>query len=399
MDDLDLGARISYWRERRGMTQQLLADRVGRSKSWLEKVEAGTRSADRLPILLSICRELRIDLPVLIGRDIDRDTPECMDDDQVEAIRAALERYDGIRRDLPPDYRADIPRLRRRLAHVWSAFEMADYGVISDALPGLLVDAQRASAADGTEDARRILTEAYRVTASTLRKLGENNLAWLAADRGIALAEQIGDPVLAAIAATHVANALIALGRPGPALDLNVSHASRLAPRLHGDANTSVYGNMVLKAAMAAAAVGNAASVRDLVQEARDVARRVPDHANHYHLSFGMTNVGVHHVSALVSMGEGGLAVEAAARIEEVGFRGMRRERRASHYVDVARGHSQAGQRDEALEKLLEAEALASAEVACRPVARATIENLVQRSRGKPPTALRALAARAGVAA
>lgn len=73
MDDLDLGARISYWRERRGMTQQLLADRVGRSKSWLEKVEAGTRSADRLPVLLIICRELRIDLPVLIGRDLDRD--------------------------------------------------------------------------------------------------------------------------------------------------------------------------------------------------------------------------------------------------------------------------------------------------------------------------------------
>src|SRR5580692_13093135 len=119
MDDLDLGARISYWRERRGMTQQLLADRVGRSKSWLEKVEAGTRSADRLPILLSICRELRIDLPVLIGRDIDRDTPQCMDDDQVEAIRSALERYDGIRSDLPSDYRADIPRLRRQLAHVW----------------------------------------------------------------------------------------------------------------------------------------------------------------------------------------------------------------------------------------------------------------------------------------
>jgi len=76
VDGLDLGARIAYWRERRGMTQQLLADRVGRSKSWLEKVEAGTRNADRLTVLLILCRELRIDLPVLIGRDIERDTPE-----------------------------------------------------------------------------------------------------------------------------------------------------------------------------------------------------------------------------------------------------------------------------------------------------------------------------------
>src|ERR1700733_12375693 len=111
MDDLDLGARISYWRERRGMTQQLLADRVGRSKSWLEKVEAGTRSADRLPILLTICQELQIDLPVLIGRDLIRDTRECIDDAQVDKIRAALERYDAIKDETPPGYKADITKL------------------------------------------------------------------------------------------------------------------------------------------------------------------------------------------------------------------------------------------------------------------------------------------------
>src|SRR5216684_5777364 len=96
MDEIELGSRIAYWRERRGVTQRLLADRIGRSKSWIEKVEAGTRSANRLPILLTICKELRIDLPVLIGRDLVRDTRECIDDVQVEMIRAALERYDAI---------------------------------------------------------------------------------------------------------------------------------------------------------------------------------------------------------------------------------------------------------------------------------------------------------------
>jgi transcriptional regulator with XRE-family HTH domain len=37
MDDGETGRRIAYWRERRGMTQQLFADRIGRSKSWVEK--------------------------------------------------------------------------------------------------------------------------------------------------------------------------------------------------------------------------------------------------------------------------------------------------------------------------------------------------------------------------
>jgi hypothetical protein len=37
------------------------------------------------------------------------------------------------------------------------------------------------------------------------------------------------------------------------------------------------------------------------------VASHVPDDANHYRLSFGPANVGIHHVAALVSLGEGGL--------------------------------------------------------------------------------------------
>ena len=63
----------------------------------------------------------------------------------------------------------------------------------------------------------------------------------------------------------------------------------------------------------------------------------------------------------------------------------------------MSRGYSQFGMRNEALEKLLEAEALAPREVNCRPVARGTIENLVKRSRGKPAGALHSLAERSGV--
>ena len=293
---------------------------------------------------------------------------------------------------------ADLPNLRRQVTYVWSAFEMADYGAVSRSLPRLLMDAQRSIVIDNSDAAARILIEAYQVTASTLRKLGEFSLAWLAGDRGIVLAEQVGDPVLTALTGFRVANALVALGRPEPAFDLNVSLASRLEPGLRSTEDMSVYGNMMLQAAMAAATSGDAIKVRDLIREAEDVAAHVPDQANHYRLSFGRTNVGIHHVSALVSLGEGGLAVEAASRIDDTGINAIRRERRANHYVDVARGYSQSGQRDNALEKLLEAEELAPREVNCRPIARGTIENLIERSRGKPPLALRSLAERAGVA-
>lgn len=397
MNDLELGAHIAYWRERRGMTQRLLADRIGRSKSWLEKVEAGSRSANRVPILLTICKELRIDLPVLIGRDPERGTRECIDEAQVETIRAALERYETIKDNALNSYSPDIPRLRRELIYVWAAFEQADYHVVSQNLPALLADAQRSSVVKDNDETTAILCEAYQITASTLRKLGEYDLAWLAGDRGLALAERLGDSVLTALTGFRVANALTALGRSKAAFDLNVSLASRVEVSARTEAELSVYGNQLLQAAMAAAGHGNAIAVRDLISEARAVASDIPDTTNHHRLSFGPANVGIHHVSALVSMGEGGLAVEVASKMDKAGIRLIRRERRANHYVDVARGYSQWGMRDEALGKLLEAETLAPREVICRPVALSTIENLISRSRHQPSASLKALAERAGV--
>jgi transcriptional regulator with XRE-family HTH domain len=397
MDDLELGARIAYWRERRGITQKLLADRIGRSKSWIEKIEAGTRSADRLPILLTICKELRIDLPMLLGRDPGRGTRECIDDMQVETIRAALERYDTIGDEVPDNYQPDTAKLRRQLVFVWSAFEQADYHVVSQNLPALLLDSQRNNIVRNSDETTAILSEVYQITASTLRKLGEYDLAWLAGDRGLNLADRLGDSMLNALIGFRVANALTALGRSKAAFDLNISLASRVEINVKTEADRSVYGNMLLQAAMAAASDGNAIGVRDLIREAHGVAARVPDNSNHHRLSFGPTNVGIHHVSALVSLGEGGLAVEVASKIDDAAIRLVRRERRANHFVDVARGYSLWGMRDDALAKLLEAETLAPREVICRPMARNTIENLLARSRNQPPSSLQALAGRAGV--
>jgi transcriptional regulator with XRE-family HTH domain len=379
------------------MTQRLLADRVGRSKSWIEKIEAGTRNADRLPTLLTICKELRVDLAVLIGRDPGRGTSECIDDIQVEAIRAALERYESIRDNDPKTSLPDMARLRRQLTFVWAAFEQADYHVVSQNLPALLRDAQRSSVIHSSDETTVILCEIYQITASTLRKLGEYELAWLAGDRGLALSDRLADPLLTALVGFRIANALIALGRAKAAFDLNISLASRVEIDVRTEADQSVYGNLLLQAAMAAASDGNATAVRDLIREAHQVAAHVPDASNHHRLSFGPTNVGIHHVSALVSLGEGGLAVEVASKIDGLGIGLVRRERRANHFVDVARGYSQWGMRDEALGKLLEAEALAPREVICRPMARSTIEDLLRRSRNQPSASLKALAERAGV--
>ena len=148
---------------------------------------------------------------------------------------------------------------------------------------------------------------------------------------------------------------------------------------------------------MAAASGGNAVGVRDMVNEPRSVARHVDDQTNHYRLAFGPTNVGLHHVATLVGLREG-LAVEIAASLDQEGIGMLRRERRATYLIDIARGYSQ-WKADESLGKPLEAERLAPREVNCRPVAGNLISNLIERSRGKVPTALQSLSERSGVAA
>jgi transcriptional regulator with XRE-family HTH domain len=394
MDDRTLGRRIAYWRVRRNLTQRVFADRIGRSLSWVCKVEVGERSADRLSVLDTICEVLRIDLSVLIGEEPTRGRQVCIDDVQVERIRHTLEQYSI---NDAADDRLDPDALRRQIDHAWSAFEFADYDVISLVLPALLRQAQRVHASFDTETSAALLAEVYEITASTLRKLGEHSLSWLAADRGIALAQRIGNLSMVAATGFRIANALLSMGRAQQALDLNLSLANRLEPQRRSEEDHALYGHVLLQGAMAAAATDNAATVDDLVGEAADAAQHVSPRSNHHRLSFGTANVGLHQVSALIALGESGRAIEAATAIEPTALAGLRKERRTALLVDVARAHSHAGQYDKALRCLLSAEKIAPREVRCRPVTQATIADLLRRTSSPPSAELIQIAQRADV--
>src|SRR5689334_23329198 len=66
-NDEPIGRRVAYWRGRRNMSQQLFADRLGRSKSWVEKVERGVRRLDRYSVITDIAGVLRVDIEQLLG--------------------------------------------------------------------------------------------------------------------------------------------------------------------------------------------------------------------------------------------------------------------------------------------------------------------------------------------
>src|SRR5262245_22784346 len=98
VEELPVGRRVAYWRGRRRMSQQVFADRLGKSKSWVDKVERGIRRLDKYSVFSDIAEVLQLDVQVLIGKDPDRklDSVNCIDQVEVAEIRAAMERYDQI---------------------------------------------------------------------------------------------------------------------------------------------------------------------------------------------------------------------------------------------------------------------------------------------------------------
>jgi transcriptional regulator with XRE-family HTH domain len=403
VDELPIGRRVAYWRNRRKMSQQVFADRLGKSKSWVDKVERGVRRLDKFSVVYEIADVLQLDVQILLGKDPERrpDSVNCVDQVEVEEIRAALERYDQISAFFyaPPEP-PPLAEMRKAVTHAWLSYQHAKYGMLARTLPRLLREAQAADTAyaDGPQgrESAHLLGQVYQIASSALRKLGEHELAWLAADRSIAVSQRAGDQLLAGTATTRVASALLALGRSRPALEINVNIANRLAPGTGGNdcvpERLSVYGMLLLQGAMAAARIGDGATVRDLLNGAEEAARGLDGDHNYYWSCFGPTNVQLHRAAAAVELGEGRVAVEVHETLDLDAFHALLPERRAHHYLDQARAHAMLGSIDLASEMLLEGDRLAPSEIRCRPLAREVLSDVLRRTRGTPSAPVAELA-------
>ncbi|MDY7089526.1 MAG: helix-turn-helix domain-containing protein [Actinomycetota bacterium] len=407
MDELPIGRRVAYWRGRRKMSQQVFADRLGKSKSWVDKVERGVRRLDKFSVVYEIADVLQVDVQLLLGKDVERrpETQNCIDQVEVEEIRAALERYDQMSAFFQAvPHSPPLAEMRKAVSHAWLTYQHAKYGVLARTLPKLLRDAQAADSAYATgseaKEAAHLLGQVYQIASSALRKVGEHELSWLAADRSIAVSQRAGDQLLAGLASYRVGSALLALGRVRPALEVNVNIANRLAPThepAHKGERLSVYGMLLLNGAMAAARIGDSATVRDLLCGAEQASLELGGDYNHYWTSFGPTNVQLHRCATAVELGDGRTAIETHEKIDVVGFNAMLPERRAHHFLDIARGYTQIGNVEKASEMLLEGDRLAPSEIRCRPLAHEVLSDVLRRTRGTPPAPIAELAEQMGV--
>ncbi|QSB06568.1 helix-turn-helix domain-containing protein [Natronoglycomyces albus] len=403
-----IGRRVAQWRQRRGMSQQVFADRIGKSKSWVDKVERGVRRLDKYSVICDIAQVLGVDTSQLMGREPQRQPglSSCLDQAEVESIRQSLERYErlGIFLQAASLDSKPIPELKKTVAYTWAAMEKGHYPVVARSLIELLraTPIAQENPIDGTAaEASEILTQVYQIASSVLRKLGEPQLAWLAADRSISAAQRGNDPLLAGTATARVANSLRALGRHQAALDLNVQVAHGLMAEHVADEPTpqalSVYGFLLLQGAMAAALAGESATCKDLLDSADIAAQRMGDDGNYYWTSFGPTNVALHRAAAHVELGEGRAALAVHAQINPAKLNDLVAERRAHHYLDMARACVQIGDWSKAGKALSLAHRTAHSEVRCRPVAHSLIDHILHHSKGSSPPEVMALAEQCGL--
>ncbi|MGW1061838.1 helix-turn-helix domain-containing protein [Micromonospora rubida] len=393
---LPVGRRVAYWRGRRRLSQQVFADRLGKSKSWVDKVERGVRSLDRVSTLQEVAAVLRIDTAVLLGRDVQ---PAAVIERtaEVERIRAALSRYE-IPLGRPAGSRPVLPavQMARQVAYAWTTFQHARYPRVIDLLPDLLADVERTHATDPAAG-RMPLAEAYRITASLLVKLGAPDLAWLAVDRAMIAAT--GDRVQVAAAAVQLGQVLCASGQVRVAKSAMLAAAYRIAPPVIEfglPPELSLCGTLLLQAALAAARHGDDAAVAELLDEAAALAARVGDGHDHHRTGFGPTAVELARVAAAVELGDGGDAVawhEKATTRD--GWRWLPAEHRAAHLIDAARAYLQTDDPVSAGRILMEADRIAPAEIRHRPAGRDLLAQVARDPTA--PTTLIHLAATLGI--
>ncbi|MEU2106401.1 helix-turn-helix domain-containing protein [Nocardia beijingensis] len=397
-DSMTIGERVAWYRRRRGLSQRVLADMVGRTEDWLNKVENSRIQLDRISVIQNIATQLDVAIGDLLAEPTLVDSSQAGGKSTIPALRDALTSYAQLMPFARPETGPTQPisQLDGRLKAVWDAYQATRFAYVSASLPALITDLDAATHGLGpgdSERARLMLASAYHAAATVLTKVGEIDLAWVAAQRGFDIAQQIGEPIAWLSLARSVTHVTMSTGRYRDAATLVQQVASHVG-ELPADSSPeyqSVYGTLFLTGAMAAARTEDRALTNEYLREAASAATQLGRDANYAWTAFGPTNVQIHRVSTAMELADVETALALGLRIDTSA---LPTERQVRHSMELARAKSARSKRDEALEILLSAEARAPEQVRAHGLCRDLVLNWVRTSRSRPSSALAGLADR-----
>jgi transcriptional regulator with XRE-family HTH domain len=386
-----IGQLVAQCRRRRGLTQEVFAGLIGKTASWVEKIENGRAPLDRISVVREIARALDVPFSALVPDAAETETRSVGD--------LALS-YTAVNpRFAAPDDRVPVvgaPELLRQVDDVWRAYQDSRWGYVLMRLDRLLPAAYLAKQRpEGRRTATRALAHLYHLAASVLVKLGYLKDAWVCAERGDMYARELDDPVVLTSLQRGVAHALLSNGKYEDAVTV-VRERLVEASEPSGPADLSVTGTLMLVGATACAHAGERAEAMTFLRHADELAHDLGRDGNHVWTAFGPTNVAIHRVTVAAELRDFHQAADLGPTL---GVATMPRERRVRHQLEVARSLAHVGRRDESLRAVLEAERAAPEQVAHHFLTRELVHDLMRTIRSRPDPDLLALARRLGHAA
>ncbi|WP_242614121.1 XRE family transcriptional regulator [Actinomadura roseirufa] len=308
----------------------------------------------------------------------------------VEAFAAALSGYPGIGTQ-PSPTALSMTRLSTAVATAKRTYQDCQYSTVINSLPQLLADLRNACStheADSRRHAEALSAEAHHVAASILLKLGQEGLAWVAADRSMQAAHNSQDLTIIGSSARIITHALMNDGHHGAATQTATTYAERIDRDV--DQRTpeylSVYGALLLRGAVAAGQRTDRHTAATLLDEAQNAGHELGGDFNHRWTAFGPTNVQLHRVNIALQLGDAGTAIQQARGIDLNAI--PLTERRATFLLDTSRALTQWGKHDKAYDVLRVAHQLAPEEISARPAVHAMLRDLMATA---PPSIKRQL--------
>lgn len=393
MDDW-IGLRVARYRDLAGLTQQQLADRVGKSRPYVSQIENGARTVTTRALLIAFAEALGVATTDLTGSPRPtRDPAERAVHVAVPAIRAALDgALDPVTVAHDRLYGDALTLARLRMA--------CDYTMLGPMLAPTLAGAQALVDADGDPANEELLTRVLVTISLVVRPLGYLDFATRLADRAVISAQRCNLPDAIGAAAFARAQCSLAGGVQG-LRRVSLRDSERAADGLQDwldDGPTSMwYGMLHLHAGLSAATLGNDQLAMGHIAEAADIARRTPAPlGDAWFMDFSAANVGVWKVAATLEGPSPDLAPDVAS---DVAVRSLATTQRRAHLLThTAHGHFMRGEYDTATGLFLQADRIAPTEVRGRSKVREVVGQMLRDARRSAGSqGLRDLAIRVGV--
>jgi transcriptional regulator with XRE-family HTH domain len=286
-EHITTGQRIARARHRKGWDQATLAEKIGRSVSWLSKVENGRLPLDRMSVVGQVAEALGVEISELTGQPYRHETAELdSGHSAIPGLRLALQQATipngaallGNREPRGLDELEANVRLAERLR------QDAKFTALGEVLPNIITDllVLTSDSSAGRDRAEELMLRACHMARVSSNLLGHHDLGWTAVQRELVAAHQVGSPELVAAASWDLCGVWLHEASLDAAKNAALTALDQLDPHVGsgGESLRALWGALHLRAAVAYSRLWSQRDAESHLEEARRVAERLPADGN-----------------------------------------------------------------------------------------------------------------------